>query len=220
MTVSTLLPPDSVIPSQRGLHNLRSPEDQGEWAGGGRQGIKRRRLLVCLPAGFKFYEAASGGITKGEKLGGSGLTSQALRPAALPDSVRTVTLVFVLLTLVRGEPPRELRCPRAMTLCSPRCSPHEDRAFKRLEGGSTTPHQVEGYGVRFLQDNSGKWSEDLLCLARILHGAGSPASANTCHYPTLNSFPEILNIYCHHRHFAQLSGISAAIPKASFFYLT
>lgn len=212
MTVSTLLPPDSVIPSQRGLHNLRSPEDQGEWAGGGRQGIKRRRLLVCLPAGLKFYEAASGGITKGEKLGGSGLTGQALRPAALPVSVRTVTLVG-------GEPPRELRCPRARTLCSARMlSPWR----QSLQGPWGRLHNTpsSGWDTWLPPGQFRKMEWGFVRSRSHFAWCCSPASANTCHYPALNSFPEILNIYCHHRHFAQLSGISAAIPKASFFYLT
>ena len=62
--------------------------------------------------------------------------------------------------------------------------------------------------------------EEVPRLALTFHDAHTLASANSCHYPTLNSFLEILNIYCHRHHFAHLSGISAAIPRASFFYLT
>lgn len=50
----------------------------------GKRGNKKTKI-----AGLKFYEAASGGITKDEKLGDSGLTSQALRPAAFSVGVGT-----------------------------------------------------------------------------------------------------------------------------------
>lgn len=157
------------------------------------------------------------GSPKDEKLGGSGLTGQALRPAtSAAVSVGNTTLVFIILMVVRREPPRELCYPRAVILCSPWCSPR-DRASKHHQSGSMGPQQAEGYAVfRTIQAES----EGLSCPALTLHGAHSPACANTCRYVALYSFPEILNIYHHCRHFAQLSGISVAIPKASFFYLT